>query len=424
MAVYTDMVKNIWLPDMIEVRQTFQEPRLPDTAAAVEKELKRPEISERITEGMTVAITGGSRGVCDIALILRQIVDFCKRRGANPFIFPAMGSHGGGTASGQRAVLESLGITEEFCGCPVRATMDVVQIGETPEKHSVYMDAYAAEADTVIVVNRIKPHTAFRGSYESGLMKMMTIGMGKHVGAQTCHRAGFGEMHRLIPMFGREVLNSGKVAFGLAILENGYDETYHVEAILPQTFEEREAELLKKAYALMGNLPFEHADVLIVDEIGKDYSGEGADPNITGAFPTPYASGGLDAERRVCLGLSKASHGCGYGCGLFDMISRRLFEQMDLDATYTNAITNTVVTAVRVPMMLPDDRSAIQTALRSCNHADLQNPKIIRIANTAHIEKFYISEALAEEANRNPALVLIGRPEPFVFDENGNLTTF
>lgn len=424
MSIYTNMVKDVKLPEMIEVRQSFPRPQIQDVKKAVLEQLEREGIKERIRPGMTIAITGGSRGVCNIAEILKTIVSFCKERGAAPFIFPAMGSHGGGTAEGQKNVLASLGVTEEFCGCPVKASMDVTQIGVTAEGHPVYIDAYAAAADGVIVVNRIKPHTAFRGPFESGLMKMMTIGMGKHAGAQVCHRAGFGQMHHLVPLFGREVLRSGKIAFGLAILENAYDETCYMESILPEDFESREPELLKKAYEWMGRLQFAHADVLIVDEIGKDYSGEGADPNISGAFPTPYATGGLDAERRVCLGLSEASHGCGYGCGLFDTISKRLYDQIDLDSTYTNAITNTVLTAVQIPMMLPNDRDAIRTALRSCNHADLDNPKIIRIANTAHIEKIYISTALMEEARSNPNLELVGEPKALPFDEEGNLSHF
>lgn len=424
MSVYTDMVKDVKLPEMIEVHQSFPRPRIENVEQAVRNALDRDEICKAIRPGMTVGITGGSRGVCNISLIIRTLVSFCKERGAVPFIFPAMGSHGGGTAEGQKRMLESLGVTEEFCGCEIRASMEVSRIGTTAEGHPVYIDAYAADADAVIVVNRIKPHTAFRGPYESGLMKMMTIGMGKHVGAQVCHRAGFGQMHHLVPLFGHEVLQSGKIAFGLAVLENAYDETCHMEALLPGEIEEREPELLKKAYELMGRIQFEHADVLIVDEIGKDYSGEGADPNISGAFPTPYAEGGLDAERRVCLGLSKASHGCGYGCGLFDTISKKLYDEIDLDATYTNAITNTVLTAVQIPMMLPNDRDAIRTALRSCNHADMDAPRIIRIANTAHIEKIFISTALLEEAEKNPNLKIVGKPAPFPFDEKGNLTYF
>lgn len=425
MSVYTDMVKDVKLPEMIEVRQSFPRPRITNVEQAVREALHKKEgVEASIKPGMTVAITGGSRGVCNIPVILKTLVSFCRERGAIPFIFPAMGSHGGGTAEGQKRMLESLGVTEEFCGCEIRATMEVTRIGTTAEGHPVYIDAYAAAADAVIVVNRIKPHTAFRGPYESGLMKMMTIGMGKHAGAQVCHQAGFGQMHHLVPLFGHEVLKSGKIAFGLAILENAYDETCCMEALLPDEFESREPELLKKAYGLMGRIQFDYADVLIVDEIGKDYSGEGADPNISGAFPTPYASGGLKAERRVCLGLSEASHGCGYGCGLFDAISKRLYDQLNLDATYTNAITNTVLTAVQIPMMLPNDRDAIRTALRSCNHADMENPKIIRIANTAHIEKIYISTALMEEAEKNPDLELVGEPEPFPFDEEGNLLYF
>lgn len=424
MATYTDMIKVVNLPKMVKIRQSFSRPRVENVAEAVLGELSRPEISQRIKPGATVAITAGSRGIGDIVTILKTVVDFCRAKGAEPFIFPAMGSHGGGTAEGQLGILHSYGITEESCGCPIIASMEVKEIGRTEEGHPVRIDKQAAEADAVIVVNRIKAHTAFRGPYESGLMKMMTIGMGKHEGAKVCHEAGFGVMHHLVPLFGKVIMQNANIAFGLALIENAYDELCLAKALLPEEIITEEPGLLEYSKSLMGSILFKNADVLIVDNIGKNFSGEGADPNISGRFPTPYATGGLNAERRVCLGLSEESHGCGYGVGLFDTISRRMFEQLDLDATYTNAITNTVLGAVAIPVIMPSDREAIMTALYSCNNADRSNPRIVRIANTAQIEEIYISEAMVEEAKANPNIELISEPAPFDFDKDGNFTGF
>lgn len=424
MATYTDMIKVINLPRMAKIRQSFPRPRVEDVPAAVMAELSRPEISERIKPGAVVAITAGSRGISGIVEILRTTVEFCRQRGAKPFIFPAMGSHGGGTAEGQLGILHSYGITEESCGCPVIASMEVKVIGNTDEGHPVCIDRHAAEADAVIVVNRIKAHTAFRGPYESGLMKMMTIGMGKHEGAKVCHEAGFGVMHHLVPLFGNVIMKNANIAFGLALIENAYDELCFAKALLPEEIVTEEPKLLEYSKSLMGSILFKNTDVLIIDNIGKNFSGEGADPNISGRFPTPYATGGLEAERRVCLGLSPESHGCGYGVGLFDTISRRMFEQLDLDATYTNAITNTVLGAVAIPVIMPSDREAIMTALYSCNNADRNNPRIVRIANTAQIEEIYVSEAMLEEAKAHPDIEVISEPAPFEFDGDGYFTGF
>lgn len=419
MATYTDMVRGVRLPLMIKARQSFERPRIADVQKAA-REATAP-FSARIQPGMRVAITCGSRGVSHMPDILRELVRLCEARGAKPFIFPAMGSHGGGTAAGQRALIEGYGVTEAYCGCPILSSMEVVQIGETAQGHPVLADQHAASADAIIPVNRIKAHTAYRGDYESGLMKMLAIGMGKHAGAQAAHQAGFGQMHSMVPAVARVMLQKLPVVFGVAIIENAYDETAGLYAIPAEGIEEEEPRLLREAKRLMGSLLFEKADVLIVDRLGKDISGEGADPNVTGRFPTPYASGGLRAERRVCLGITDASHGNAYGLGLFDSMPRHMYDAVDWDSTYTNAITNTVLAAVYTPMVMPSDREAIAVALRSCNEADFAAPRMIRIKDTLHLEEIYISEALRGEAERHPGVTLLGPPEEFAFDEAGNL---
>ena len=421
MAKFSKLVQNVQLPKMIKVKQCFDRPILEDIPSALRKELSRDAILSSIKPGMTVGITGGSRGVANIALIIREIVSLCKERGAHPFIFPAMGSHGGATAEGQTIVLKNLGITEEFCGCPIRATMETKQIGFTAEGHVVQIDKYAAEADGYIAVNRIKPHTAFHGTYESGLMKMLAIGVGKQRGADVMHKTGFKYMHKDVPMFGKAIIENSNLLFGVGTIENAFDETCFIGALTPREIISEEPKLLLQAKDLMGSLLFHEIDVLIVDEIGKNISGDGADPNISGQFITPYATGGIKSQRRVALSLTKETHGNAAGFGAFDAITKRLYNQVDLEETYPNAITNTLLHTVKIPIIMDNDRDAIAIALKACNEIDYDSPRVIRIRNTAHIEDIYISEALLGEAKANPQITIESEPIDFAFDDSSNL---
>jgi len=421
MASYRAMLKEVLLPKMVRVKQVFDRPRIENIPLAVRTECERKEIAETIEEGMDVAITAGSRGISNIAAILKEIVAFCRKKGAKPFLVPAMGSHGGATAEGQKAVLAGYGVTEDYCGCPIRSSMEVKQVGVSSAGEPVRIDQFAADADAIIAVNRIKAHTAFRGSYESGLMKMLTIGLGKHEGAQYCHKTGFRRMHELVPQFGKTVIENANVAFGLAIIENAYGETSRVQALLPQEIIEKEPELLAQSKVQMGKILFSCIDVLIVDEIGKDISGEGADPNVSGAFPTQYAGGGMECQRRVCLRISQKSHGCAYGIGLFDVTTRKLFEMVDWESTYVNAVTNTLLDVVKLPAVMPSDREAIALAIRTCYDLEERPLRMVRIKNTACLNDIYISEGMLEEADGNPAIRRMGDPAPFVFDEEGTL---
>ncbi|BDF57404.1 hypothetical protein CE91St36_02210 [Christensenellaceae bacterium] len=421
MSKYSAMVHGVRLPKMALVRQVFDREILEDIPGEIRKQLSRPEIEDRMKPGMRIGITAGSRGVANIALITREIASFIREKGAQPFIFPAMGSHGGATAQGQRAILESYGITEEYCGCPICATMETKAIGKTEEGHVVQIDRYAAEADGYIAVNRIKPHTAFRGPYESGLMKMLTIGVGKQKGAEVTHTAGFGEMHHLVPLFGKAIMKHSNLLFGVGIIENAYDETYRIDALTPEEIVAEEPKLLLIAKSKMGSILFKEADVLVIDEIGKNISGDGADPNVSGVFCTPYADGGLKNQNAVVLGLTKESHGSAAGVGVFDAVSKRLYEQTDFEVTYPNAITNTVLLTVKMPIVMDNDRDTIALGVKCCNKIDYANPRIIRIKNTAHIEQIYISQALMEEARANPNIEILEEPQPFAFNEEGNL---
>jgi hypothetical protein len=420
-AVYTDMVKGMKIPKMALVRQRFDATKIENYQDKIRAELRKPEIAGRIRPGMKVAITAGSRGVYHIADFLREIASYCREQGADPFIFPAMGSHGGGTAQGNLEVLKGYGVTEEACGCPIKASMETKVIGYTQEGDPVQIDRYASEADAVILINRVKPHTAFTGPYESGLMKMMTIGMGKHKGAEVCHRRGFGEMHRLVPMYANVILKNTPIAFGVAIVENAYKDTCLIEAIPAEQIPSREPELLKYAYSRMGRILIPETDILIVDYIGKNFSGEGADPNITGRCPTPYRTGNLKSERAVCLRISPASHGSAYGSGLFDFTTQQLVDAMDPDLSYTNSITSTITHVSSIPMVFPNDKLAIQGAIRCLLKGDKENPRIIRIKNTSEIEEIFVSEALLETAENTDGMTVLGEATDMIFDQDGLL---
>lgn len=421
MEVFTQLVQDVKLPKMVLCKQHFERPIIEDIPAKIRKEFERRGIGDTIKHGMTIAIPCGSRGVNNISLILRTIVEICKEKGAKPFIFPAMGSHGGATAEGQLEMVMGYGVTEEAMGCPIKATMEVVPIGYTPEGHQVFIDKYAAAADGIIVVGRIKAHTDFRGPYESGLMKMMTIGIGKQHGAEVCHLSGFKNMARLVPMFGNVILQNAPILFGMGLIENAYDDTCIIKCLTPAEIPEEEPMLLEKAKSLMGHLLIPEVDLLIVDRIGKDISGPGADPNVTGSFLTPYASGGITAKRRVALDLTDETHNNANGIGLFDATTRRLYEKMDFAKTYPNAITCTELRGVAIPIVMESDKDCISVGLKTCNESDPENPKVIRIKDTMHIGEIYISEALIPQAKAHPQMEIMGEPQPFLFDENGNM---
>ena len=417
------MVADVEIPKFATVRQKFPDDHLTPAQipAVLLDKLQRAEIADAIQPGMRVCLTCGSRGIRNIALVVRTVADFCKSRGAEPFAIPAMGSHGGATAEGQRQILASLGMTEETLGCPILSSMDTVVVGQTEDGHDVHVDAYAANADAIIVINRIKPHTSFRGVYESGLMKMMAIGLGKQKGASSCHSQGYKYMHKMIPAFGNVILDHAPIAFGVGLLENAFDQTAEVHALTPAEIRTEEPKLLQRAFGLMPRLHFDRCDVLVVDEIGKNISGGGMDPNITGAFSTPYASGGIDAQNRCVLSLTEETHGSGYGMGGADVVSKRFYDALDFDKTYPNAITSTAICFAKLPLVMPNDRDAMRLCIRCSADIGPDGPKMIRIKNTLELGTIQISEALLQEAAANPNLEILSQPEALPFDEQGNL---
>lgn len=408
---------------MVRVRQNFDRTCIPDEQipAVLLGELQK--LAADIRPGMKIAITCGSRGIHCYALMAKTIVDFVKGRGAEPFIVAAMGSHGGATAEGQRQILEDYGITEEQVGCPVKCDMDTVEIGRSPVRgNSVRIDKNAAQADGILLFNRIKPHTSFRGKYESGLMKMMAIGLGKQHGAGDIHGQSPAIMHELVEEYGLTILKNCKVLGGIAVIENAYDDTWKIAGLTPEEIITQEPKLKEESYGTIARLPFEKCDVLVVDQIGKNISGDGMDPNVSGRFCTKYASGGIDAEKVVVLDLTDETHGNAQGVGLADVTTRRLFDKMKLEMTYPTGVTNTFLHLMKIPMIMDNDREALQLALCCCPEAeDQENKKLIRIPNTAHIEYLEVSVGLLPQVESNPMLEIVSEPYALSFDEHGNL---
>lgn len=418
-----DMMKDVMIPKMFQIQQIFPRPKIDseDIPKIIQEILSEEKFSSQIQPGMRVAITAGSRGIANNALTTKCIADFVKSKGGQPFIVPAMGSHGGCTAEGQKEMLASFGITEEYLQCPILSSMEVKKIGVNEEGGDVYIDKYAAESDGIIIGCRIKPHTAFRGPYESGIMKMMAIGLGKQYGAEVCHESGFKNMAKSVPLFGRAVIKNAPILFAVPTIENAYDETCKIVAVNADEIVEKEPILLKEAASYMARILVESCDVLIVDEIGKNFSGDGMDPNVTGTFCTPYATGGIDAQRVVVLDLSKETHGNGIGLGYSSATTKRVFEKLDLASMYPNAITCTVLGGVRIPIIMESDKEAIQVCIKTCNEIDKTRPRIVRIPNSLHLEHIMLSEAYLEEIQGIENIKIKSDLMELPFDENGML---
>ncbi len=422
MGIITDLLADIALPKMVRVRQKFSAPEVDDVAAAVHEEIRRPEIARRVKPGMRIAVGVGSRGVAEIELIVRVTIEELKRLGAEPFIVPAMGSHGGATAEGQRQVLANLGVTEASAGCPIISSMDVVELGALDNGLAVLMDKHAYEADGIIVINRIKAHNAFSGPNESGLVKMITIGLGKQKGADAAHVLGFGRMAEFSVEMAKVKLAKLPILFGVGTVENAYDRVAKIAAIPAERIIEDERKLLIEAKNNMPRLLLQPLDILVVDQLGKEFSGGGMDPYITGRAPTPYLDPGPTATRVVVLDITERSHGNSCGVGMADITTRRLFNKMDFEYTYANVLTSTVTPSARIGLIMDCDRLAIQAAIKTCNADDLRRLRMARIPNTLHVGEIYISESMLEEARKHADIAVLGEAQPWRFDAAGNFT--
>jgi hypothetical protein len=409
---------------MVRLRQAFDRTKVADIPGAVLAELKKLALEQRIRPGQRIALTGGSRGVANSALILKTVVDYLKSLGAQPFIFPAMGSHGGATAEGQSALLAHYQVTEAFTGAPVLSCMDAVEISRTQDGVPVFIDKIAFEADGIIVINRIKPHTKFKAPIESGLMKMMAIGMGKRKGAEYYHKAAIQfTFPRIIVDAGREVLKKAPILCGLGLVENGYDQTAVIAALSPEELEEREKELLVLAKKMMPRLPFNEIDLLIIDEMGKDISGTGIDPNITGrnrdilgVFPHP-----VNVKRLFVRDLTPSSDGNANGIGFADVTTQRLVDKIDRLSTYMNCITGISIEKAAIPMHFETDRECIEVALGSVGLIPPERSRVVRIKNTLQVDEVEVSEIYEDEITHRPDLEILGGPRPMSFDDRGNL---
>jgi hypothetical protein len=421
MSAIDSLLEPIAIPRVVKARQLFPRPIVEDVEGTVARRLDERGVLSAVKPGWKIAITAGSRGVSNMPLILRTVVRKVREAGGESFIFPAMGSHGGATAEGQRHMLESMGVTEECVGAPIKSSMDAVVVDNAPNGCPVYMDKYASEADAVIIVNRVKPHVAFRGAYESGLMKMITIGMGKQKGADSAHRMGFGRMAGNVPAYAKIVMAKKNILCAVGTIENAYHETAEIEVLRASEIELREPEMLKRAWELYPRIFFDKLDVLVLDEIGKDISGTGFDTNILGRYHTPYASGGPDITRISVLDITNRSGGNGNGLGILDFTTKRAFDKFDFEQSYPNSLTSTVPASVRIPMVLKNDRQSIQAAIRTCNVPDRSVVRLVRIKNTVRLDEIELSESLIPCAKDHPNLEIVTDPYEFRFDANGNL---
>ena len=409
-------------PRMATFRQHFDAQRLDDVVATVEAQLEQCGLAGRIQAGQRIAVTGGSRGIAQIDTITRLVVDAVRAAGGQPFVIPAMGSHGGATAEGQIEVLASYGLSEASLGCPVEATMDTDQIGILEDGTPILVNRLALEADGVIVINRVKPHTSFRGVHESGVVKMMTIGLGCHRGATMAHAQGADGLARLIPALGKAILEHLPVLAGIAIVENAYDETMRIEALRPEQFATDEPKLLAQARESMPRILTQGIDLLIVDEMGKEISGTGMDTNVIGRMMLPGVKepDTPGVSRILVRRLSGKTHGNANGVGLADVIPKQLHDEIDFDATYANAFTSTFLNRAYVPIVKANDREAVQAMFDVLRMEDGSQTRVARIRNTLDMGKIQLSEALARDSH-HPDLSQEGDFAEMAFDAEGAL---
>ena len=426
-GVVSKLLEGVKIPRMFRAKQVFPRETIKpeDIPAKVFSELSRENFSSKIKPGMQIAITAGSRGIANVAIITRAIVDFVKSKNAIPFIIPAMGSHGGATPEGQLEVLAGYNITPETMGCEIRSSMEVVELGMSDSGRKVFIDKNAYNSDGIIISCRLKPHNAFRGKYESGPCKMMAVGLGKQKGAEQVHSDGMGRIHINIPSIAKVVISKAPVLFAIPSIENAYDETCKIEAVDAKDILTREPELLKFAFTQMPSLLVGECDVLIVDETGKNYSGTGVDPNITGTFSTEFATGGVKVQRTCFLDLSEESHGNALGVGLANVITRKFFDKIDPEKMYPNCITSTVLASARIPCVVANDKEAIQLCIRTCTGIDKDKVRVIRIPNSLHIGNIMLSEAYYDDVKSGkwPGLSVLSEPEELMFNADGEINS-
>jgi len=411
------------IPPVAPLRQTAPQPALADVAAEVRRQWLQSRVAGRIRRGSRVAVGVGSRGIANLSAIVRATLDSLRDLGAQPFIVAAMGSHGGATAAGQRQLLGEYGISEQALGVPVKTDMTAAHIGVNSWGEPVWWDQNALEADAVVTVSRVKPHTDFRGRFESGIAKMLVIGLGKRDGAAQHHRWGYRGLRDMLPETARVIVEKTPFIGGLAVLENAREQTARLQVVDRDELFDVEPRLLEEARGLMGRLPFAQLDLLVIGEIGKNYSGAGIDPNVVGRllietqpeFESPKIT-------RICaLDLSPESHGNGTGCGIADLTTERLLAAIDPVPFRMNNLTACFLRRSQLPFAFPTDRACIETGIATCWQPNRDNLRMVIIPNTLEVEELWVSAALVEEARKNPHLEVTGDCQQLLFDDASNL---
>lgn len=424
MSQINEILDNIKLPQIMKVSQTFDNTKLDDVEGDLNQKLIDKNIKDKIKQGMKIAITGGSRGISFYKELMKTIVSFVKKCGATPFIVPSMGSHGGGTSEGQENMLKKLGITKESVGCEIISSMDVVEVGRTSKDLPVYIDKNAANADGIILLNRVKLHTSFRGKYESGLIKMMAIGLAKRKGADMTHFLRYENMAENLVEVGKIALNNLNIICGVASIENGYNEVEDVFVLNKDEILQEEPKILEKSKRLMPRIYLDDIDVLIVNEIGKNISGTGVDTNIVGRFHTNAASGGPNTVKLGFLDISEKSGGNGNGMGLADFVSKKFFRKIDFESTYINAITSTEPNSVKLPLVLDNDKYVFQGCVKLCGVKNIQDIKLVIINNTKELDEIYMSKSAFENTVDKSKVKKESELFDIPFDEEGNLDLY
>ena len=408
------------LPRWRRVAQTIEAPRVDSVAEAVAREMRK--LDGRVRQGMSIAVGVGSRGVARLAEIVRAAVGELQRRGARPFIVPAMGSHGGATPEGQLEVLRGYGVTPEAIDVPFDASMETVPLGTTSSGMPLHWSRAALRADAVFPINRVKPHTDFHGEVESGLSKMLAIGFGKQKGAATVHLRGFDTFHEVVPETARLVFDKVNVLGGLATVENALEDVAHLEVVPGDQIPRREPELVRMSKSLMGSIPFERLDVLVVDYLGKDISGMGMDPNVTGRYAVRHIIDPRNPKKLAVLRLTERTHGNACGLGVADVTTRAVVENIDYQKYWTNVVASTELTNGKTPIWVPDDRSAIALAIATCPRVDRLAPRLVRIESTLRLQEFWVAEALWQSEGRHqPTLRATSDACEMAFGPDGNL---
>jgi len=414
---------NIKIPKMVEIKQLFFQREIKDISLEVEKGFIKCKARDKISPGNRVAVAVGSRGISHLAEIVTVVVREVKKIGAEPFIVPAMGSHGGAEAEGQRKILESYGITERIVGAPIVSSMDTVEIGRLKGNIPIYFDRNAFNAQAIIPINRIKPHTDFGGELGSGLVKLIVIGLGKHKGALIIHRHGVYGLRNLIPQAARMIIKKTPIVFGIGIVEDACKHIAIIRAIEPKNILEKEKKLLIKAKELMPKLPVDRIDLLIVDEMGKEISGSGMDTNVIGRMKI---QGEKEPEkpkikRVLVLNITESSHGNAVGIGLADFSTKKLIERIDYHSFYVNTLTSTFVERGKIPIVLDSDEEAIRAGLATCWLDHFEEARVIRIKNTSELSKMYVSEKILREIIGRRDIEVVSKLREIEFNEEGNL---